>query len=353
MTCCQNWKTDASWIYFGSGSADFRNPVQGGNWDDCTFLAALTSMAWTNPASIAVQDAQKTLTYIFYDGGTITASINNNLLVVDPAATPLCFCGAKSNLFDSKKEVWPALYEKAYAKYRFYKKGLISTGDLNIATKWPLDASGNPVSPCTLTCDEWGGNPVTVLGILTGCQTQVQRIYQKDGNGMPIRTSPYDLYCAALMSTYKDSGYADGSYIWQFIKNCFCSTVGWVNKTKKPMVAWTYKNNSYLPSGKSFSPTGIRENHSYAILGTFTYNKKYYVVLRDPYCLDPSSATISLATGIYQYFNGTADFCPKGVGGFIESPGNKTSLSFGDQDGVFGLEAYELKTYFEGFGWIP
>jgi hypothetical protein len=28
-------------------------------------------------------------------------------------------------------------------------------------------------------------------------------------------------------------------------------------------------------------------------------------------------------------------------------------LSFADQDGVFGLEAYELKTYFEGFGWIP
>jgi hypothetical protein len=360
MTCCLYWNSDASWKYFGSTSPTniskrYQSPVQGSSWLDCTFIAALSSVTWINPKFFKdVSTQNPPYRYFFWDEGTATkveVQINSNLLVVNPGSTS--FCGAVSSQFASTKEVWPALYEKAYAKFCLYKKnpGKMSTDNLKDPAYWPLfNAAGEYndwYNPCSLTDVQWGGNPVTVMARLTGCTAQPRIMYEKDTDGCPDRTQP----------NFPD--------IYDYIRTNFCMEADATNKTRNAMAAWTYidevcvNSKRFIPNDCHYTLNGIQKNHCYSILGVFDAEGINYIVLRDPCGIDPLNANIipKKYTGStnWQYGNKFFTLCNSqisfGLITQIGTPANPTvSLSFGD--GIFALKASEFGNYFEGFGWV-
>jgi hypothetical protein len=339
------WKNDASWKYFGSTDVvnqRYQSPLQGSHWCNCTFLAALSSMTWVNPNVIQDQGTGP-YQFSFYDGGAwVVVKVNSDLLVSDLTASPPSFCGAKSALFSlANGEIWPAIYEKAYAKFCLYKKNLITQASLTD----PKTSCWGSNNPCTLTDVDWGGNPVTVLARLAGCTSYPQPMYTYDSDGCPDLTKP----------NFPD--------IYTYLRTNFCSASGGLYKTQYPMAAWTFSDEAcvngkrYIPNSCHYSLNGIQKNHSYSILGVFAANSVNYLVLRDPCGIDPSDPAITPklcpASTVWQYGNKFFVICPA-TGTMSSGIGNPATIKvpFPTGKGIFALRASEFGNYFEGFGWI-
>jgi len=365
MTCCEDKVTGTDWKFLVN-RPDFRNPVQG-VWNNCTFVAALTSICWVNPKFI------KKLTDPPVDSYTITlheeitgnrpaVSIKPSLCVVDHNASPLSFCGSKHNQFYTTKEVWPAMYEKAYAKFCFYKKNktLVPYEKLSDPKFWPIDANGNFISPCSLSHEEWGGDPVTAMLRISGCSAFSNYCFTPDKEGFPKRDSPTKWNYPNPPCTC--TGTTD---IGNFLKTCLSSR----GKTTRPTAAWTYPKEKglnsdgvevrYVPDGCTYSLSGIQKNHSYSILGIHEPGDgKQYIVLRNPCGVDPSDSDIlaKIYTGNTAWTpdNSYYKFCTRGINPTADGPGlpGAYTISLSDQDGVFGLLASEFTNYFQGFGWL-
>lgn len=121
-------------------------------------------------------------------------------------------------------EIWPAVYEKAYAKWR--TKG---------ATDQPDYA---PLA---------GGDPVGALASLTGL-------------------SPH----------YEGTSARSGHDIWQLVrKNCLSK------KTFNPMVCWTY--GSAPSPDVNYNNAHLVANHAYTVLGWEYADGTEYIVVRNPW----------------------------------------------------------------------
>ena len=214
------WGTTAA-PFKGDLKLTYDDPVQGGQ-DNCSLIASLSSVAWvmygvkliciytgTNP------DQSKNYNVRFWTGPTtFTDMASNDIFPLDTSQNQP-YENAHSR---DKYEIWPALYEKAYAsKYH---------------------NAGN--NPCPLNNGAWDVNPINPLKNLTGCT--VQKI-----------TDPaiYDYFTE--------------------IKNR-CSS----GKTLYPMAIWT---KSSLPVN---CDGAIRKGHTYSVLGHMTKDSTEYIVLRDP-----------------------------------------------------------------------
>ncbi len=370
MSYCEKTLKGGNWIYFSSDRPDFSSPVQG-IWCNCTFIAGLISVCWVNPRffpKLADPSTAVSYQYYFWDETTsskIEVQITPSLCVIDPAAFPPSFCGAKCSQFSTSNEVWPGLNEKAYAKFCLYKKGVItSLNNLKDPAFWPRDAAGNLISPCTLTDVEWGGNPVITMVRITGCSAISYLLFSKNANGFPNRDSPTKLYYSGCNKT----GTTD---FYSFLKYCFCSVSSY--KTSRPMVAWTYgaeegidpttrQTVRYIPSDCHYTANGIQANHSYSILGMFEPGDgNQYIVLRDPCGIDPSDSGIkaklySPATGekIWAPVNKYFKLCNQEIypTGTIAGIPARYSIYLSAQDGIFGLLTSEFAKYFEGIGWL-
>lgn len=212
---------------FFEEATEFSDPVQGA-LGDCYFIAALSSVAWARTYVIAQRTratAVGTNDFVdmveFYKAGKPEkVEVTEKIPLISPNNT---FIYARSS---EKGEIWPAVYEKAYAKWR--------TG---VTTDTPDYA---PIA---------GGDPVGAAAQLTGL-------------------TPYYFGNASMT--------ADA--IWQKVRENSVSA-----KTFNPMVAWTYPSGDASPDKVNYSTAHLVANHAYSILGWQFVNNQKYVVLRNPW----------------------------------------------------------------------
>ncbi|MBA7649939.1 hypothetical protein ES703_57738 [subsurface metagenome] len=210
---------------FFEEAAELTDPIQGAV-ANCYLIAALSSVAWARTYVIAQRTrATGTGPQDFVDmiefkkgGKSEKVEVTELLPLNSPGNT---FIYARSS---EPGEIWPAVYEKAFAKW---------------VTK---DAGDKPNILKTAY-----GDPVGAAASLTGL-------------------TPYYYWNSSF------SGYQ----IWQKVRgNCIS------RKTFNPMVAWTYGSS---PSPDvNYSNAHIAANHAYSILGWQYANNQKYIVLRNPW----------------------------------------------------------------------
>ena len=293
---CVNWSRKGSWRYKIDDFSGL-DPVQG-LAIDCYFIAALKPLAWTCPSRLKNPNSAGSISARFYTDpnkplsfATVTATVNDNLPVDDPATCNLqC---AKSNTQD---EIWPGIYEKMFASYL----GIPCCGGV----------AGQP-DICNQMPD---GNPLFTLFNLTGWQQ------------VPILTSAF----------------SDGNAIFTEVNKLVAG-----NKVKYPTVAWT--KHGFQVSGSAVVP-----DHSYSVLGTYSLPGANYIVLRNPcgtITRCPDIAMIDTGSWTYtdtMYVQGAIPgSLPPGMGTWPT-----LTRPFDLSIGLFALEANEFRNYFEGYGYV-
>ncbi|HET6339737.1 MAG TPA: C2 family cysteine protease [Polyangiales bacterium] len=223
----------ASWRdvgdYFEEGS-EFFDPVQGAV-GDCYLIAALASVAWSRPYVIVDAVRQSgasqpdTLHRIEYaiSGGSVAHEVSERVPV---RMSDSWFFYARSS---EAGEIWPCIYEKAYAKIR----------------------SGNtsdqpPYDPMT------GGDPVAACAeVLRG----------------------------GSVASYTGNAGTSADDLWTLVRANSLSY-----RTVNPMTAWTYGTGDESPDKIKYDDaSGIVGWHAYSVLGWDYYNNEKYIVLRNPW----------------------------------------------------------------------
>jgi len=238
--------TGQQWVdpghFFNDNPADFTDPVQGA-LPDCHFIAALASLAWASPYSIAqrtrpIKDPDTfmqgdAVDMIQFYGGPGQTPQNIEVTELLPLIEPGdVYQYARAA---DPKETWPAIYEKAWVKW--FTKDL---GDQPDYTK------------------VGGGDPIADLVSLTG-----------------------------LNPTYKSTQGVTSHAIWQDVRsNCRGS---W---TFNPMAAWTYPSAAAAPTPIDYSTAGLVAWHIYSILGWVYAQNQEYIVLRNPWGNTPGTLNV-------------------------------------------------------------
>ena len=222
-------------------------------------------------------------------------------------------------------EIWPALYEKAYAEF-------VNLRNLDIsgATK---GISPGPYDPDTGLFQK--GNHYLTLRDLSGF------LPSEDPKNSANRSTEYKTWNLAN-NPYQGKTAYDVLKLCNNGSNC----IYW------PTLASTYATDSG-PQSSAFSGNWplnpvLAPSHSYPILGRYEDltstdpTKKYYIVMRNPWGLSikkdpaPEISKNSLAKGIWK----------------PDSNIELLNLDLGDNlYGIFGLENSAFEKYFEEFGW--
>lgn len=209
---------------FFDETTEFSDPIQGAV-GDCYLIAALISVAWARPYVIAHRtrasgkDQQQFLDMIeFHEAGRTSEVEVTEKLPLDSPGSRYIFCRSRE-----VGEIWPAVYEKAYAKWRTKDKG--DTPDIRAIA---------------------GGDPVAACRQLTGL-------------------TGYYFSCPAMSA----------QAIWKTIRE---NSRG--RQTFNPMVAWTYCSP---PAGINYKDAHIAGCHAYSILGWHYDNGREYVVADNPW----------------------------------------------------------------------
>lgn len=215
---------------FYNEAAEFFDPVQGAV-GDCYVIAAMSSVAWSMPYTIADRsratstDNQRFVHRIGFTGGA-------GLEQVEVSDQVLVYSGTSSAPYARSKEsgeIWPAVYEKAYAKWRLGE---------------PTDF---PAIPSIA-----GGDPSIACRALTGLND--------------YRQWHSSFTATQVLNTIKAHS-VDG-------------------RTTTPMVAWTHGTE---PTPGAYSDATIVANHAYSILGWMRRIPPFLlrdVVLRERHDLD-------------------------------------------------------------------
>lgn len=214
---------------FFEEASEVTDPVQGA-LGDCYFIAALASVAWARTYVIA-QRARATgstqqefvdMIELFKQAGAPAERIevSEKIPLVSPGNI---YIYARSS---ETGEIWPAVYEKAYAKWR--------TNDAGDQPNYAPLAGGDPVGACTQ---------------LTG-----------------------------LTPSYFGTAQMAPNAIWQKVReNCVSM------KTFNPMVCWTYSSGDVSPDHVNYDNAHLVANHAYSILGWQFANNKMYLIIRNPW----------------------------------------------------------------------
>lgn len=223
---------------FFKEAAEFFDPVQGAV-GDCYLIAALASVAWARTYEIGHRSRATGVTQEQFVDMIPLFDGSKRVLVEVTEAVPVSASGGflYARSWESG-EVWPAVYEKAYAKWRTNHSG--DTPDiLSIA----------------------GGDPVGAAAQLTG-----------------------------LSKTYYWTASTSVDTIYQRVRENSLS-----RKTFNPMVAWTYSSGDKSPDKVNYSNANLVANHAYSILGWDYRSGNRYVVLRNPW--GQTEATTDFLTG--------------------------------------------------------
>lgn len=219
---------DLAMFQIGKGNTmhSFDDPVQG-----CTsnswLIAALFSVFWSDPSAInrstrvhQAKDEKKRLVIKFHDKGgpnnarTDTVEVNYEIPMHNSNNEPMyCRCSDGA-------DVWPSLYEKAFAK-------------------WITGSSGQQPD----ITQTHSGDPVKAMAQING------------------RDAHY----------YMTDKHPANDLLGLVRSNC-------VNlKTISPMTAWTYA------TGNMYTGSNIVANHAYSVLGYTVLGQKQYIILRNPW----------------------------------------------------------------------
>jgi hypothetical protein len=207
--------------------AEVNDPIQGA-LGDCYYIAALSSVAWARPYVIINMirpsgwgNEDNPIHKVgFYKNGTGSAQNIEVSEKVPVVKTSHAWVFARS--LDAT-EIWPAVMEKAYAKWR--------TGNTTDFPNYPAIAGGDPVMACAQL----------------------------------IRGS----------RTYKGNSGTSADNLWNFVRGNSLS-----RRTFNPMVAWTYSSQ---PAGTNYAAARVVANHAYSVLGWDYFNNEKYIVLRNPW----------------------------------------------------------------------
>jgi hypothetical protein len=208
---------------FFEEAAEYFDPCQGG-LGDCYFIAALCAAAWSRPyvimhrerATGPVQD-QFVDRIDFNSSGVKTIEVSERLPVVKNTHAWIYARSSEAG------EIWPAVYEKAFAK-------------------WKTNDAG----------DEPNYGPIA--------------------GGWPVQATMELTNLAGVVKTCSDLTADD---IWTAVRsNCLSY------RTINPMTAWTF---CQTPTPVDYTGTGIYAYHAYTILGWAFVNNIKYVVLRNPW----------------------------------------------------------------------
>lgn len=239
----------AAWRDMGDFFKDvteFNDPIQGAV-ANCYFIAALSAIAWADPYSIIHRnratgpgETDRVNAIQFYskssghNGPTGLVEVTDKTLV-DSSNNPI-YCHSGDN-----GEIWPALYEKAFAKW--------TTGD---TTDLPDITQ-------------------TAYGDCVAATAQIN-------NKTPL---------------YYDTGSRTPDQLFTIVRS---NSV--IFKTIYPMTAWT------PASGPPFEGANIVANHCYTVLGWATRNGNNYIVLRNPWrIVEPSG--LNTIQGVVTFFDQT------------------------------------------------
>jgi len=170
----------------------------------------MSSIAWVYPA--AITSALNNLTNVAFNGGI--ASVTSQLWLDDSNN----FTYARS-AESAQKEIWPALYEKAYAKFAMNDR----------------DSNPLPEPNMGLTAAQWGTPGTTPLGLMMPGWNVDNKVVDK--NNSAANLNQISAWCAALPG---------------------------VNVLKFPAVAWSTADPAM--------------SHTFSILGIYNNN----IVIRDP-----------------------------------------------------------------------
>jgi len=214
--------------FFREGGEYF-DPVQGAV-GDCYLIAALSSIAWASPYVIAQrtratgqsQQAFVDMIQFYQSPGSQPANIEiSEEMPLRSGSYGFVYCRSSES-----GEIWPAAYEKAYAKWK------------------TSDSSDRP----NITSIA-GGDPVRATSELNN----LPRYYYATSN----RTA---------------------ENLWSLVRSNSRSY-----KTFNPMVAWTYSSGAASPDNVNYSDANLVANHAYSILGWAYVNGRQYIVLRNPW----------------------------------------------------------------------
>lgn len=213
---------------FMNEAVEMADPVQGA-LGDCYFIAAMSSVAWARTYAIAHWARATGLTneefvdmVPFYDdsGKEARVEVTEKIPLNFPSNTYIYARSRESG------EIWPAVLEKAYAKWRTHHAG-------DFPDYAPL-AGGDPVRAC-------------------------QQLIGGKRN-------------------YKWTSATTAATIWNTVRGHCIS-----RKTFDPMVAWTYSSGQASPDKVNYSSAHIAANHAYSLLGWDYVGGEKYLVLRNPW----------------------------------------------------------------------
>jgi len=224
---------------------EYNDPVQGAV-ANCYFIAAMAAVAWADPYCVAHKvratgtgETQRVNAIQFYSKGGGKDAPSKLVEVTDNIVTG----SANSNPFycrsNDASEIWPALYEKAFAKW--------------------ITLSSSDKPDITQTAY---GDPAKATAQLNN-------------------KTPY----------YYNTSSNTGDQLYDIVRGNSMSY-----KTIYPMTAWTYGSNV------NYSGTNVVGNHAYTILGWAFQNNKKYIVLRNPWGVT-EPAGLNTYQGLLSFFD--------------------------------------------------
>jgi Calpain family cysteine protease len=228
-------------------AAEFFDPVQGAV-ANCYFIAAMSSVAWARPYVIKQltratgQSQQQFVDMIrFYDPSNGNAAHDVEVTELTPVASngsPI-YCRSSE-----AGEIWPAVYEKAFAKYV-----------TNDSTDFP-----------DITKTAWG-DCVYASAQLTGMNRH-----------------------------YYDTAGRTADDLWNLVRANSLS-----RRTFNPMTAWTYGSGDAAPDHVNYADANLVASHCYSILGWAYENGQKYIVLRNPW--GSTEASINTYNGAEWFYD--------------------------------------------------
>ena len=319
-----------------SNIKDIFDEAMQGICPNCYFIAALYSRAWCNYPAFPPTPPACTNGYniTFYDNNNSGAAVtkcSTRRFPLDTNKQPACI------QMTTDWELWPALYEKAYAM--FLNRPPSNLPGANGTVTDP-DLTNNNNLPATDSKKLWpAGDALLSLYHITKMKCDFTA---SNTLGRPT---------AFLMADLSKFGFASWYEALKIDLTAANSDLLKSQKTLYPTVAWTHPSRpacSDTVFGAGKNPYGndlIVPKHSYSVLGALTKDSKTYIVLRNPwgpnYVGDPS--------GIITGFLATNSTYTPATGiplALSRKPDGITT------DGIFALESSAFTCCFKGFGWV-
>jgi hypothetical protein len=214
--------------YFNE-AAEYFDPVQGAV-ANCYLIAAMASVAWARPFMVshmtrATGGANEQFTNLVRFRDTDAGNTVRDIEVTD--ATPTSSAGGPIYCRSSELgEIWPAVYEKAFAKWK----------------------TGSATDRPDITATAWG-DCVRAAAELTG-----------------------------LTREYHATSGLTADQLWDRVRQ---NSLG--GKTFNPVVAATYGSGASSPDKVVYADANLVASHCYSVLGWAYRNQTRYLILRNPW----------------------------------------------------------------------